>query len=340
MQRITTPTREVDKHGLGKDGFKGGGPPDATQLEPEWFDNMQEEVANVIEGQGVVLDGLILDQLKQVLDDYTFDSPTVTGDLEVQGILTVFDTLDADMDVSLGTDETHFGTFNLNMTAGNSAAYSHALNGDVSIGFDATNLLTILADVGGFTFDAGAQVVGNITSEVGMGTLQLLSGAAAPASPGQMAVDLNNDFIVRTDDGLRGLFYGQSGTYVELEEDDVPVTGLAATHNFGLTFQTAIGNVRVTVWGEVQRASAGNVRLSIQEDQGIATFIDIDNDGVTFIDIESKDDSTANDWTPFKMSRTFGAGVDTTFRGRMNATGGSSCRIREAHLKVRRIGTG
>jgi len=84
MERITTPTAEVDKFGAGKNGFKGGGPPNATQLSPEWFDNVQEETSRVIEGQGIILDGAQLDQLQQAIDDYIFQDPSILGTLTVE----------------------------------------------------------------------------------------------------------------------------------------------------------------------------------------------------------------------------------------------------------------
>jgi hypothetical protein len=52
MERIQTPTRELNKHGLGRDGFTDGndqtGTP-STQLEALWFDRTQEEICRVIE---------------------------------------------------------------------------------------------------------------------------------------------------------------------------------------------------------------------------------------------------------------------------------------------------
>ncbi|MFM0328164.1 phage tail protein [Paraburkholderia strydomiana] len=59
MRRISTATRVVDKFGTGKDGFTNGdavaGLP-STDLEDVWFDHVQEEIANVVEGAGLTLD--------------------------------------------------------------------------------------------------------------------------------------------------------------------------------------------------------------------------------------------------------------------------------------------
>ncbi|CAL8476393.1 hypothetical protein [Caballeronia sp. S22] len=59
MRRISTATRVVDKFGAGKDGFTNGnavGGIAATDLEDVWFDHVQEEIANVVEGAGLTLD--------------------------------------------------------------------------------------------------------------------------------------------------------------------------------------------------------------------------------------------------------------------------------------------
>lgn len=59
MKRISTSTKETDKFGAGKHGFRGGNPGLgilATKLEADWFDHVQEEIAGVIEFGGGALD--------------------------------------------------------------------------------------------------------------------------------------------------------------------------------------------------------------------------------------------------------------------------------------------
>ncbi|MCK4164268.1 hypothetical protein [Ralstonia pseudosolanacearum] len=59
MRRISTSTKVVDKFGTGKHGFTNGnavGGVASTDLEDVWFDHVQEEIANVIEGSGAALD--------------------------------------------------------------------------------------------------------------------------------------------------------------------------------------------------------------------------------------------------------------------------------------------
>lgn len=61
MRRITTSTADIDEHGEGKNGFTDGSAPapPPTHLNADWFDNVQEEIARCVEGDGatVVADG-------------------------------------------------------------------------------------------------------------------------------------------------------------------------------------------------------------------------------------------------------------------------------------------
>lgn len=66
MKRISTTTRSLNKFGAGKDGFTNGnvvGGIPSTDLEDTWFDNVQEEIANVVESTGVALSGADQTQL-------------------------------------------------------------------------------------------------------------------------------------------------------------------------------------------------------------------------------------------------------------------------------------
>lgn len=69
MHRIDTTDVEPDKWGTGKDGFKDavGVGQSPTRLNADWFDSVQEELANAIEGSAVTLDPAN-DQLLSVLD--------------------------------------------------------------------------------------------------------------------------------------------------------------------------------------------------------------------------------------------------------------------------------
>lgn len=70
MRRITTGTRELNLFGPGKDGFKNGDLANAilpTDLNADWFNQVQEELANFVETAGIVLDGGVRTQLVQAL---------------------------------------------------------------------------------------------------------------------------------------------------------------------------------------------------------------------------------------------------------------------------------
>ncbi|APW38957.1 hypothetical protein RD110_18550 [Rhodoferax koreense] len=71
MRRITTITAVAGKFGAGKPGFTDGdviGGVAATDLNADWFDQVQEEISNVIELAGIALSGGTLTQLKQAID--------------------------------------------------------------------------------------------------------------------------------------------------------------------------------------------------------------------------------------------------------------------------------
>lgn len=71
MDRIDTATKAVDLHGAGKHGFKDGDLAlgiSPTDLDADWFNAVQEEIANVIEGAGIVLNGAVRTQLSQAIN--------------------------------------------------------------------------------------------------------------------------------------------------------------------------------------------------------------------------------------------------------------------------------
>jgi hypothetical protein len=82
MQRITTPTRVLNLFGAGKDGLTDT-PPNQTQLDAAWFNNIQEEISNAIEDQGIVLDGSF-GQLTTALNSWAWSgTPTVQAGAEL-----------------------------------------------------------------------------------------------------------------------------------------------------------------------------------------------------------------------------------------------------------------
>ena len=72
MHRIDTPTAQKDKFGAGKNGFTRGNPQTgtpATELDDDYFDMLQEELATVVEATGVALDKAKRNQLLTALNN-------------------------------------------------------------------------------------------------------------------------------------------------------------------------------------------------------------------------------------------------------------------------------
>jgi len=91
MRRISTATKVTDKFGAGKHGFTNGNAAlgtAATDLEDQWFDHVQEELANVIEAAGIAVDGSVRTQLLSALRAAgVFQTPT-TGDRSTKAATT------------------------------------------------------------------------------------------------------------------------------------------------------------------------------------------------------------------------------------------------------------
>lgn len=70
MDFIQTANKQVDKFGAGKHGFSPGNPTGgipATYLSPDWYDNVQQELVNVIEGAGIAINPASKTQLQQAI---------------------------------------------------------------------------------------------------------------------------------------------------------------------------------------------------------------------------------------------------------------------------------
>lgn len=70
MDFIQTANKQADKFGTGKHGFSAGNPSGgipATYVSPEWCDNIQQEIVNVIEGAGGTINPAQKNQLYQAI---------------------------------------------------------------------------------------------------------------------------------------------------------------------------------------------------------------------------------------------------------------------------------
>ncbi|MEQ4450989.1 hypothetical protein ABNT06_06070 [Kosakonia sacchari] len=88
MHRIDTPTAQVDKFGPGKNGFTRGNPQTgtpATELDDDYFDMLQEELATVVEATGVALDKVKHDQLLTALKKLLLSRSNPFADIKADG---------------------------------------------------------------------------------------------------------------------------------------------------------------------------------------------------------------------------------------------------------------
>ncbi|MCW6651653.1 hypothetical protein, partial [Yersinia ruckeri] len=96
MHRIDTPTAQVDKFGAGKNGFTRGNPQTgvpATALDDDYFDSVQEELAGVIEGAGIVLNKANRAQLLVALKKLFLQSGNNLSEIKNAGQAAVAQTL-------------------------------------------------------------------------------------------------------------------------------------------------------------------------------------------------------------------------------------------------------
>lgn len=88
MHRIDTPTAQKDKFGAGKNGFTRGNPQTgtpATELDDDYFDAIQEELATVVEATGVPLNRAKHDQLLTALKALLLSRVNPFGDIKSDG---------------------------------------------------------------------------------------------------------------------------------------------------------------------------------------------------------------------------------------------------------------
>lgn len=105
MHRIDTPTAQKDKFGAGKNGFTRGNPQTgtpATDLDDDYFDMLQEELAGVVEATGVNLEKSKHNQLLTALKALLLSRSHPFADIKADGAAAVAEALS-----NLGLD--HFG---------------------------------------------------------------------------------------------------------------------------------------------------------------------------------------------------------------------------------------
>lgn len=96
MHRIDTPTAQKDKFGAGKNGFTRGNPQTgtpATDLDDNYFDMLQEELAGVVEATGIALDKSKHNQLLTALKSLLLSRAHPFADIKSDGAAAVAEAL-------------------------------------------------------------------------------------------------------------------------------------------------------------------------------------------------------------------------------------------------------
>lgn len=110
MHRIDTPTAQKDKFGAGKNGFTRGNPQTgtpATDLDDDYFDMLQEELAGVVEASGVNLEKSKHNQLLTALKALLLSRAHPFADIKADGAAAIAEALS---NFGLGkTDSPEFG---------------------------------------------------------------------------------------------------------------------------------------------------------------------------------------------------------------------------------------
>ncbi|ABP61250.1 hypothetical protein [Enterobacter sp. 638] len=96
MHRIDTSTAQKDKFGAGKNGFTRGNPQTgtpATDLDDDYFDMLQEELAAVVEATGIVLDKTKHNQLLTALKALFLSRQHPFADIKADGAAAIAEAL-------------------------------------------------------------------------------------------------------------------------------------------------------------------------------------------------------------------------------------------------------
>lgn len=96
MHRIDTPTAQKDKFGAGKNGFTRGNPQTgtpATDLDDDYFDMLQEELAGVVEASGVNLEKSKHNQLLTALKTLLLSRAHPFADIKADGAAAIAEAL-------------------------------------------------------------------------------------------------------------------------------------------------------------------------------------------------------------------------------------------------------
>ena len=352
METIKGANRVIDKFGPGLDGFQSGLPPASTSLTPEWFDSVQQEIVNVLLDQGIVLDGLQLDQMSKALADYQFSNPVVNGSLTIAGGAMLFVENTGTIEVKSGAglvlkngstfaveaNVTFFWSDNT-LVMGTSNTNDVTINGNVTLGTGTgAATVTVGADVAdAFEVNATTTMHEDVTVDNG-GTFTcgkiIISPAIAPSGPRELVAGSDGQLVYQPVGGIESVHHSSNGwTYATGEQE--ASSGTFATNLSLFTAQRATpktNDVIVIAEGWGQRSIAGIVTLQLQWDDGAGVYTD---QGAS-VNWSWVDTASATVWSYFRIARRLSpnTAINRLYRLKVLGNGGALAAVREATIRV------
>ncbi|WBM69119.1 hypothetical protein OH773_13075 [Buttiauxella sp. WJP83] len=256
MHRIDTPTAQKDKFGAGKNGFTRGNPQTGTQatdLDDDYFDAIQEELAGVVEATGISLDKAKRNQLLTALKALLLSRAHPFADIKADGAAAVAEAL------------TNLGLIN-------GSGYSGRLSG----------VPKLIATSGTYTTPSGVkalivEVIG--AGAGGGGTLSATAGAHSVTGGGGaggtavsfIANPVTTYNVTIGAGGKSGTTAGTSGTDGGTTSFGSVAIATGGTGGTGGT-TTAISqtNAIVAAGGNAGKGTVGNIRCGSNESAGVS----------------------------------------------------------------------
>lgn len=163
MHRIDTPTAQKDKFGAGKNGFTRGNPQTgtpATDLDDDYFDMLQEELAGVVEASGVNLEKSKHNQLLTALKALLLSRAHPFADIKADGAAAIAEALS-----NLGLDRLQQTAGGTTLSSANKSTFLF-IDPDKWGVFDGSKNVALAIDAGG----TGADTVDGALKNLGLDT--------------------------------------------------------------------------------------------------------------------------------------------------------------------------
>ncbi|MGE4734435.1 hypothetical protein AB8919_05320 [Yersinia enterocolitica] len=254
MHRIDTPTAQVDKFGAGKNGFTRGNPQtgaQATALDDDYFDAVQEEIVGVIEGAGIALNKANRTQLLTALKKLFLQSGNNLSEIKAAGAPAIAATL------------SNIGALSTTGTA--AAATKLATARKISgVDFDGTKDIT-LPFIN--TTDTNIQLTGNLTAQGHITSQGSLISKTNIGADGRCDIvgDLRGGHILSKADVIVG--EGQAGGYATINS-----TGNIAASQWGGGWLSTRTARAFAVFNGVTGAVSGSMNVASVTRNAMGTY--------------------------------------------------------------------